>query len=69
VAAWRKGNLFVTAVKLTNRSAHTVVLDPRLIRGQWRTATFQHAHLGAAASDTNVTALYLVSDRPVARLP
>jgi integrating conjugative element protein (TIGR03749 family) len=69
VAAWRKGNLYVTAVKLTNRSAHTVVLDPRLLRGQWRTATFQHAQLGAAASDTNVTALYLISDRPVARMP
>jgi integrating conjugative element protein (TIGR03749 family) len=69
VAAWRKGNLFVTAVKLTNRSSHTVVLDPRLLRGQWRTATFQHAQLGAASSDTNVTALYLISDRPVARMP
>jgi integrating conjugative element protein (TIGR03749 family) len=70
VAAWRKGNLFVTAVKLTNRSPHTVVLDPRLLRGQWRTATFQHSQLGgAAASDTNVTALYLISDRPVARMP
>ncbi|SJM91046.1 TIGR03749 family integrating conjugative element protein [Crenothrix polyspora] len=69
VAAWRKGNLYVTAVKLTNRSAHTVVLDPRLLRGQWRTATLQHAQLGGTDSDTSVTALYLVSDRPVARLP
>lgn len=69
MAAWRKGNLTVTAVKLTNRSGHTIVLDPRLLRGQWRTATFQHAQLGAAASDTNVTAVYLISDRPVARMP
>jgi integrating conjugative element protein (TIGR03749 family) len=69
VAAWRKGNLFVSAVKLTNRSKNTIVLDPRLLRGQWRTATFQHDQLGAAASDTSVTAVYLISDRPVARMP
>ncbi|MEQ1636819.1 MAG: TIGR03749 family integrating conjugative element protein [Methylococcales bacterium] len=64
VAAWRKGTLYVTAVKLTNRSAQPITLDPRLIRGQWRTATFQHAHLGPKFRDDNVTALYLVSDRP-----
>lgn len=64
LAAWRKGRLYVTAVKLTNRSAQPVMLDPRLLRGVWRTATFQHGHLGASFTQDNVTALYLVSDRP-----
>ena len=64
VAAWRKGTLYVTAVKLTNRSAQPIMLDPRLIRGQWRTATFQHGNVGPSFSDTKVTAVYLVSDRP-----
>lgn len=68
VAAWRKGTLYVTAVKLSNQSLRPVVLDPRLIRGQWRTATFQHARLSSAAGDDNVTALYLVSDRPFAEV-
>lgn len=68
VAAWRKGTLYVTAVKLSNQSPRPIVLDPRLIRGQWRTATFQHARLGPAAGDDNVTALYLVSDRPFAEV-
>ncbi len=68
VAAWRKGTLYVTAVKLTNRSLRTIVLDPRVIRGQWRTATFQHAYLAPSNSDENVTALYLVSDRPFAEV-
>ena len=68
VAAWRKGTLYVTAVKLTNRSPQPITLDPRLIRGQWRTATFQHAHLGSSFSDDSVTVLYLVSDRPFAEV-
>lgn len=68
VAAWQKGSLYVTAVKLTNRTAQPITLDPRLIRGQWRTATFQHAGLGPSFSDANVTAVYLVSDRPFAEV-
>jgi len=62
VAAWRKGSLVVTAIKLTNRSAQPIELDPRLIRGSWLSATFQHGQLGPSFSDTSMTAVYLISD-------
>lgn len=59
--AWRAGKLFLTAVKLRNRTAEPQVLDPRLLRGNWLTATFQHARLLPAGNLADSTAVYLVS--------
>jgi integrating conjugative element protein (TIGR03749 family) len=64
IAAWRKGRLFVTAVRLQNQTDQSMTLDPRNLRGRWRTATFQHGILKAKGSSEDTTAVYLVSDHP-----
>lgn len=64
--AWRAGSLFLTAVKLRNRSSVPQVLDPRRLRGQWLTATLQHARLLPAGSPADSTAVYLISAQPFA---
>jgi len=64
LAAWRAGDLYVTAVKLTNRSDQVVTLDPRTLRGTWLTAAFQHNRLLASGDEADTTAVYLISARP-----
>jgi len=59
---WRAGGLYVTAVKLTNRSQSAQILDPRTLRGGWLSATFQHSRLLPAGDEADTTAVYLVSD-------
>ena len=66
LAAWRAGYLYVTAVKLTNRTAQAQTLDPRTLRGAWLSAAFQHSRLLPAGSDADTTAVYLVSAQPFA---
>ena len=64
LVAWRAGHLYVTAVKLTNRSAKAQTLDPRTLRGAWLSAAFQHARLLPAGDEADTTAVYLVSAEP-----
>jgi len=64
LVAWRAGGLYVTAVKLTNRTDHPQFLDPRDLRGTWLTATFQHHRLLAQGNEADTTAVYLISARP-----
>lgn len=64
--AWRAGDLFLTAVKLTNKTDRPQTLDPRTLRGRWLTAAFQHNRLHAAGSEADRTVVYLVSSRPFA---
>lgn len=64
LVAWRAGGLYVTAVKLTNRTDQPQTLDPRNLRGTWLTATFQHNRLLAAGNEADTTAVYLISARP-----
>lgn len=66
LVAWRAGGLYVTAVKVTNRSEQPQTLDPRDLRGSWLTAVFQHNRLLAAGSEADTTAVYLISARPFA---
>ena len=64
-AAWRaESGLYLTAVKLVNRSLHPVLTDPRDLRGRWLTATFQHGRLAPAGDEADTTCLYLLSARP-----
>jgi integrating conjugative element protein (TIGR03749 family) len=63
VGGWRSPEHFVTAVKLTNTGEAPVDLDPRNLRGQWRTATFQHTRILAAGNEEDTTVVYLISDR------
>lgn len=64
LVSWRAGGLYVTAIKLTNRTDEPQTLDPRNLRGTWLTATFQHNRLLAAGSEADTTAVYLISARP-----
>ncbi|MFC7410341.1 TIGR03749 family integrating conjugative element protein [Hydrogenophaga atypica] len=60
---WRSGNLFVTAVRVTNLSAHPYEIALEQMRGRWIAATTQHGRLGPKGSDRDTTAVYLVCDR------
>lgn len=64
--AWRAGSHYVTAVKLVNRATEPQVLDPRALRGQWLSATFQHARLLPAGDEADTTVVYLISAQPFA---
>ncbi|MFW0756426.1 TIGR03749 family integrating conjugative element protein [Pseudomonas sp. H11T01] len=61
LAAWRLGEYWVTAVKLRNRGAETVPLDPRRLQAQLFAASFQHAFLGPVGSAEDTTVAYLVT--------
>ncbi|MGH2626876.1 MAG: TIGR03749 family integrating conjugative element protein [Anaerolineales bacterium] len=59
--------LYVTAVRLRNRTHRAVILDPRTaLRGEWLAATFQHARLLPAGHEADTTAVYLISAQPFA---
>jgi len=66
LVAWRAGDLYVTAAKLTNTTDRPQTLDPRTLRGRWLTAAFQHNRLHEAGSEADRTVVYLISDRPFA---
>jgi len=61
LAAWRLENQWVTAVRLTNTSDDWITLDPRLLQGDFLTATFQHSTLGVSGTPEDTTAIYLVT--------
>ena len=67
VAVWRAQNHYVTAVHLENKSDVPIVLDPRDIRGRWRTAAFVHSRLMPAEHPHSTTTLVLISDMPPAK--
>ncbi|MDZ5738046.1 TIGR03749 family integrating conjugative element protein [Pseudomonas asiatica] len=61
LGAWRLDNSYVTAVKLRNRSAQQLTMNPTELMGNFTTATFQHPYLGARGNATDTTTLYLVT--------
>lgn len=61
LGAWRLDDHWVTAVKLRNRSAQRLALDPRELFGDFATATFQHPDLGRRGDASDTTVLYLVT--------
>jgi integrating conjugative element protein (TIGR03749 family) len=61
LAAWRLDNLWVSAVRLRNHSAHWLELDPRALQGHFLTATFQHSTLGPSGTPEDTTVAYLVT--------
>lgn len=63
---WKSGPLYVTAVRVTNRSQFPMEIPLEQLRGRWLAATPQHGRIGPAGSDTDTTAIYLVCDRPFA---
>ncbi|MDU7588090.1 MAG: TIGR03749 family integrating conjugative element protein [Acidovorax sp.] len=61
LASWRLEDQWVTAVRLTNTSSGWVNLDPRVLQGDFLTATFQHEALGPRGTPEDTTVLYLVT--------
>ena len=61
LVSWRSGSLYVTALRLVNRSSKAQILDPRTLRGNWLSAAFQHARLLPGGDLADTTAVYLVS--------
>lgn len=61
LAAWRLGDITITAIKLQNRNQPRIDLDPRALQGQFLTATFQHGWLGAHGTPEDTTVVYLVT--------
>ena len=65
ISAWRTPTHYVTAVELTNTLNRSVILDPRELRGKWRTATFVHSKLKSHGDPDSSTIVVLISDHPV----
>ncbi|MBF5004176.1 TIGR03749 family integrating conjugative element protein [Diaphorobacter caeni] len=61
LASWRLEDQWVTAVCLTNGSSGWITLDPRVLQGEFLTATFQHEALGPRGTPEDTTVLYLVT--------
>ncbi len=61
LASWRLEDQWVTAVRLTNTRTGWVTLDPRVLQGDFLTATFQHEALGPRGTPEDTTVLYLVT--------
>ncbi|WP_238897619.1 TIGR03749 family integrating conjugative element protein [Achromobacter xylosoxidans] len=61
LASWRLEDQWVTALRLTNASNGWITLDPRLLQGDFLTATFQHEALGPRGTPEDTTVLYLVT--------
>ncbi|MCP5024176.1 MAG: TIGR03749 family integrating conjugative element protein [bacterium] len=64
LVAWHSNGIYVTAVKITNRTNQAQTLDPRNLRGAWLTASFQHHRLLPKGDAADTTAVYLISARP-----
>lgn len=60
---WRSAGLYVTAVRVTNKSTQPFELPLEHLRGRWLAVTAQHGRIGPAGSETDTTALYLICDR------
>ncbi|EMX1268459.1 MULTISPECIES: TIGR03749 family integrating conjugative element protein [Pseudomonadota] len=61
LASWCLEDQWVTAVRLTNSSSGWITLDPRVLQGDFLTATFQHEALGPRGTPEDTTVLYLVT--------
>jgi integrating conjugative element protein (TIGR03749 family) len=61
LGAWQLEDYWVTAVRLQNKSATTLQLDPRSLHGDFIAATFQHQILGSSGTATDTTVVYLVT--------
>ena len=69
LASWRGDNLYVTALLIKNTLNQSLRLDPRLLCGEWRSASFYpqtllEPHGTPVNQDTST--LFVVSDQPFA---
>ncbi|UNE43311.1 TIGR03749 family integrating conjugative element protein [Serratia ureilytica] len=61
LGGWGIGSRNVVALKVQNTASRKITLDPRVLQGQFVTATFQHRYLGPAGTPEDTTTLYLVT--------
>jgi len=61
LAAWGVANRAVVAVRLQNTASRRIVLDPRVLQGQFVAATFQHRWLGPVGTPEDTTTVYIVT--------
>ncbi len=61
LGAWQLDDYIVSAVRLKNLAKTTLALDPRELQGDFISATFQHAYLGASGQPSDTTVVYLVT--------
>lgn len=67
LASWRSSNNYVTALLIKNRLNQSLRLDPRLLCGNWKAATFFPQETLAPKStpiNKDTSTLFVVSDRP-----
>lgn len=60
LAAWQLAGHTLVALKVRHTAAGQLTPDPRQLQGQFVSATFQHAWLGASGTPEDTTTLYLV---------
>ena len=63
IAQWKSGDLYVTAVRVSNQSSRPLELVLEDLRGNWVAASAQHGRLGPAGSELDTTAIYLICER------
>src|SRR3546814_19996438 len=61
LASWRLEDQWITAVRLTNSSGGWITLDPRVLQGDFLTATFPHEAPGPRGTPEDHTVLCLVT--------
>ncbi len=61
LGGWGIGSRNVVALKVQNTASRKITLDPRMLQGQFVTATFQHRYLGPVGTPEDTTTLYLVT--------
>ncbi|EIV2908168.1 MAG: TIGR03749 family integrating conjugative element protein [Hafnia sp.] len=61
IGGWRLDPYHLAAIRLQNKSATRLELDPRQLQGQFYAASFQHRWLGPAGSAEDTTMLYLIT--------
>lgn len=61
LGGWGAGSRNVVALKVQNTVSRNITLDPRVLQGQFVTATFQHRWLGPVGTPEDTTTLYLVT--------
>jgi integrating conjugative element protein (TIGR03749 family) len=61
IAAWKSSHYYISAILLKNNRKKLVVLDPRDLIGNWKSATFHFNRIGRVGSSTDTSVVYLVS--------
>ncbi len=64
LASWKSSQHYITALHVANKLSESIVLDPRELRGTWRTAAFLHTRLHPNGQFGDGTMLVLISDFP-----